>query len=230
MIKAIVTDIEGTTTSLSFVKEVLFPYARAHLAEFVREHAGDAEVRRQLDEVRREIQARSRDEVTMEQVISQLIEWLDEDKKITPLKILQGMIWEEGYARGAFHGHLYPDAMDNLKAWKARGLELYVYSSGSVQAQKLLFSHTEQGDLTPLFSGYFDTRIGGKKEIESYRKIAGQLDREPDTILFLSDSKEELDAAGAAGFHTICLARGDAPDSQAEHREVRNFDEIRLSL
>lgn len=230
MIKAIVTDIEGTTTSLSFVKEVLFPYARAHLAEFVREHAGDAEVRRQLDEVRREIQARSRDEVTMEQVISQLIQWLDEDKKATPLKALQGMIWQEGYERGAFHGHLYPDAVDNLKAWKARGLELYVYSSGSVQAQKLLFSHTEQGDLTPLFSGYFDTRIGGKKEIESYRKIAGQLGHEPGAILFLSDSKEELDAAGAAGFHTICLARGDVSDPETEHRQVRNFDEIRLSL
>jgi enolase-phosphatase E1 len=125
---------------------------------------------------------------------------------------------------------LYPDAVDNLKAWKARGLELYVYSSGSVQAQKLLFSHTEQGDLTPLFSGYFDTRIGGKKEPESYRKIAGQLGYEPDAILFLSDSKEELDAAGAAGFHTIRLVRGDAPDPQAEHRQVRSFDEIRLSL
>jgi enolase-phosphatase E1 len=231
MIKAIVTDIEGTTTSLSFVKDVLFPYARAHMAEFVREHAADAEVRRQLEAVRREIEAGSRgDEVSMERVISQLIQWIDEDKKITPLKMLQGMIWEEGYARGAFYGHLYPDAVDNLRDWKACGLDLYIYSSGSVQAQRLLFSHTEQGDLTPLFSGYFDTRIGGKKEADSYRRIAEQLGHEPDALLFLSDSKEELDAARAAGFNTICLTRDDIPDPQAEHLQVRDFNEIRINL
>ncbi|MGZ8187929.1 MAG: acireductone synthase [Methylosarcina sp.] len=238
MIKAIITDIEGTTTSLSFVKDVLFPYARAHMAEFVQDHVDDAEVKRILEDVRREIDLYScdqvsscaRETVTTDQLIGQLIQWLDQDKKITPLKMLQGMIWEEGYEREAFHGHLYPDAIENLKNWKASGLELYIYSSGSIQAQKLLFSHTEHGDLTPLFSGYFDTRIGGKKESESYRKIAEQLDYAPSTLLFLSDSKEELDAARAAGFHTIWLIREGTPDPQAEHPQVRDFDEISLSL
>lgn len=232
MIKAILTDIEGTTTSLSFVKDVLFPYARAHMAEFVQEHASDAEVMPLLQDVGREIQAASgtHQAVTTAQVIGKLIQWMDEDKKITPLKMLQGMIWEEGYARKSFYGHLYPDAIENLRKWKAFGLELYIYSSGSVQAQKLLFSHTEQGDLTPLFSGYFDTHIGGKKESESYRRIAERLDYDPDTILFLSDSKEELDAARAAGFNTVCLTRSDAPDPQAEHLQVSNFDEISISL
>jgi enolase-phosphatase E1 len=230
MIKAIITDIEGTTTSLSFVKDVLFPYARAHMAEFVHNHADDAEVKRILEDVRKEVSSDALEIVPTDQLIGQLIQWLDQDQKITPLKMLQGMIWEEGYEREAFHGHLYPDAIENLKNWKASGLELYIYSSGSVQAQKLLFSHTEHGDLTPLFSGYFDTRIGGKKESESYLKIAEQLDYAPSTLLFLSDSKEELDAARDAGFRTIWLTREDTPDPQAEHPQVRNFDEISLSL
>lgn len=222
MIKAIVTDIEGTTSSLSFVKDVLFPYARAQIAEFVRAHADEFEVRQLLSDVSKEVGR----ELDAEQALGQLIAWMDQDEKVTPLKALQGLIWEEGYRKGAFTGHVYEDAERNLKAWKARGLRLYIYSSGSVHAQKLLFAHTEYGDLTPWFSGYFDTRIGGKREVESYRRIAEALQTPPGSCLFLSDIKEELDAAKQAGFNTLWLVRDSKPDPQAEHRQVENFDQI----
>ncbi|MDO9423628.1 MAG: acireductone synthase [Methylobacter sp.] len=224
MIKAIVTDIEGTTSSILFVKDVLFPYARANLAGFIRSHENEPQVKTLLEDVGKEVGS----ELSTQQIIAQLILWLDEDKKVTPLKSLQGLIWEAGYRQGDFKGHLYADAAEKLKEWKANGLDLYIYSSGSVYAQKLLFAHTEYGDLTPLFSGYFDTHIGGKKEQQSYRNIAAQLAIPANRLLFLSDIKEELDAAKAAGFQTIWLTRDSAPDPQAEHRQVNSFDQIRV--
>ena len=224
MIKAIVTDIEGTTSSLSFVKDVLFPYARERMAEFLRAHAQEPAVRREIEEVRR-INGQN---LSKAQVAEQLIRWIDEDRKITPLKALQGMIWEDGYRKGDFKGHMYEDAVRNLKQWKAAGIALYVFSSGSVQAQKLLFTHTEYGDLTPLFSGYFDTNIGNKREAASYRKIAEAIGFPPPDMLFLSDIKEELDAALAAGMQTMWLVRDGAPAATAPHRQVRNFDAIAL--
>jgi enolase-phosphatase E1 len=224
MIKAIVTDIEGTTSSILFVKDVLFPYARANLADYVRSHSEDPQVKPLLEDVCKEIGS----ELSVEQITAQLIQWIDDDKKVTPLKSLQGMIWEAGYRQGDFKGHLYPDAAANLKAWKDQGLDLYIYSSGSVYAQKLLFAHTEYGDLTPLFSGYFDTHVGGKKEKQSYDNIAGQLAIPAEQLLFLSDIKEELDAAKAAGFETIWLVRDSTPVPQAEHRQVDSFDQILL--
>lgn len=224
MIKAIITDIEGTTSSILFVKDVLFPYARANLADYVRSHADDPQVKPLLGDVCKEVGS----ELSTEQIITQLIQWIDEDKKATPLKSLQGLIWEAGYRQGDFNGHLYPDAAANLKAWKDQGLDLYIYSSGSVYAQKLLFSHTEYGDLTPLFSGYFDTHIGGKKEQQSYDNIAAQLAIPANRLLFLSDIKEELDAAKAAGFQTVWLTRDSTPDPQAEHRQVNSFDQINV--
>ena len=224
MIKAIVTDIEGTTSSLSFVKDVLFPYARANLADFIRRHKDESLVKKLLDDTCKEIGT----ELDTEQLIAQLIQWIAEDKKVTPLKSLQGLIWEAGYQKGDFKGHVYPDAAAYLKTWKAKGLDLYVYSSGSVYAQKLLFANTEYGDLTPLFSGYFDTHIGGKKEQGSYHKIAKQIGIPATQILFLSDIKEELDAAKAAGFQTLWLIRDSTPDPQSEHHQVRSFDSIAL--
>jgi len=222
MIKAVVTDIEGTTSSLSFVKEVLFPYARAHLADFVRSHEHDAAVKALLEDAAREAGMAP----VTELIITQLQTWIDEDNKATSLKSLQGLIWEAGYRQGDFNGHVYPDAAENLKAWKARGLDLYVYSSGSVYAQKLLFAHTEYGDLTPLFSGYFDTHIGGKRETAAYAKIAEQLGLPAQQIIFLSDIKEELDAARDAGFATVWLIREGLLDPKAEHRQVSSFDAI----
>lgn len=224
MIKAIVTDIEGTTSSLSFVKEVLFPYARAKLADYVRRHKDEPQVKTLLEDACKEAGA----ELDTGQLITQLIQWIDQDKKVTPLKSLQGLIWEAGYQKGDFKGHVYPDAAAYLKTWKAKGLDLYIYSSGSVHAQKLLFAHTEYGDLTPLFSGYFDTHTGGKKERESYCHIAEQLGIPAHQILFLSDIKEELDAARKAGFKTIWLTRDSAPDSRAEHPQVNNFYQISI--
>jgi enolase-phosphatase E1 len=224
MTKAILTDIEGTTSSLSFVKDVLFPYARAHMLEFVHEHAHEPPVREQLDHVRRLAEA----PLTDADVIAQLLRWIDEDKKITPLKTLQGMIWEAGYRHGDYRGHVYEDAARNLKKWNAEGLQLYVFSSGSVFAQKLIFGNSEKGDLTPLFSGYFDTTIGNKRDVAAYRKIAESIDLPVGEILFLSDIKEELDAARAAGMQTIQLVRDDAIDDNAAHRQVQSFDEIRI--
>lgn len=223
MAKVILTDIEGTTSSLSFVKDVLFPYARERMAEFLRQHAQETAVRKELDEVRR----LSGKNLNDPEVIEQLIRWIDEDKKITPLKSLQGMIWEDGYKKGDFKGHMYEDAVRHLKLWKQAGIRLYVFSSGSVHAQKLLFAHTEYGDLTPLFSGYFDTTLGNKREAESYRKIAAVIGAPPGDILFLSDIREELDAARATGMQVAWLARDGATDPGAAHRQVRNFDEIR---
>lgn len=223
MIQVILTDIEGTTSSLSFVKDVLFPYSRQRLAEFVHQHAQTPKVRQQLEEVSRVTgQTLSTDEI-----IQQLIRWIDEDKKITPLKALQGMIWEEGYKKGDFKGHIYEDALHHLKKWQQSGKQLYVFSSGSVYAQKLLFAHTAYGDLTPLFSGYFDTTIGNKREAEAYHKIAAAIGKAANEILFLSDIKEELDAARTAGMQTTWLVR-DGSNESVTHPQAKNFDEIAL--
>ncbi|TPQ24299.1 acireductone synthase [Methylomonas koyamae] len=224
MIEAIVTDIEGTTSSLSFVKDVLFPYARQHLPAFVAEHCADPEVKALLDDANR----LAGGQLEQAALIEQFIAWIDADQKITPLKSLQGLIWLDGYQNGDFTGHVYPDAVRNLGAWQERGLKLYVYSSGSVQAQKLLFGYSDFGDLTPLFSGYFDTRIGGKREAESYRKIADELGLPAAQILFLSDIKEELDAARIAGFATRWLVRDQTADAGADHPQAADFDAIRF--
>lgn len=222
MTKTILTDIEGTTSSLSFVKDVLFPYTRERMAEYVRQHAQEFSVKKELEEVRQ----LSGKNLNNSEIIEQLIRWIDEDKKITPLKSLQGMIWENGYKKGDFKGHVYEDAARNLKKWKQAGLKLYVFSSGSVQAQKLLFAHTDYGDLTPLFSGYFDTTIGNKREANSYRKIAESIGIPPGEILFLSDIREELDAARSAGMPVTWLLRDGALNPNATLRQVQNFDEI----
>lgn len=224
MIKAIVTDIEGTTSSLSFVKDVLFPYARAHLPDFIRNHQAQAEIKPLLAEAK-QIAGGELDE---EALIAQFIHWIDTDQKITPLKSLQGLIWLEGYRNGDFTGHVYEDAVRNLRNWFGLDYKLYVYSSGSVQAQKLLFGHSDYGDLTPLFSGYFDTHIGGKRESDSYQRIAAELGLPAEQILFLSDIKDELDAARQAGFATCWLVREQAPECSAEHVQVSDFDGIHL--
>ena len=224
MIRAIVTDIEGTTSSLSFVKDVLFPYAAEKLPAYVRSHASQPAVREQLDAVREIIGGKPDDEV----VVGRLLRWIAEDQKITPLKALQGIVWEEGYRRGDFQGHVYEDAADRLRAWHQAGVRLFVYSSGSVAAQKLLFAHTAYGDLTPLFEGYFDTRIGHKREAESYARIREQIGVSGEQILFLSDIPEELDAAREAGLETSCLAREGRPSGDIGHPVVADFSEIDL--
>jgi enolase-phosphatase E1 len=224
MIRAIVTDIEGTTSSLSFVKDVLFPYARQRIGAFVREQAAQPGVRAQLAAVSTAVGRTLTDDAA----VAQLIRWIDEDQKITPLKTLQGMIWEAGYRNGAFQGHVYEDAARRLREWKDQGLALYVFSSGSVHAQKLLFGYSAFGDLTPLFSGYFDTTIGAKRETGAYRHIAESLGLPAGEILFLSDIREELDAAQAVGLHTCWLVRDGAAPANPPHPVARNFSEITL--
>lgn len=212
MIRVILTDIEGTTSSISFVHEVLFPYANDHIAAFVRDgHEDNPAIREQLAAVA-SVSGVAGDDI--EGLIAVLQGWIREDRKETSLKALQGMLWEHGYEEGAFRGHVYADAAEYLQRWHDRGLRLYVYSSGSVKAQKLIFGYSEAGDLTPFFSGYFDTRIGAKREPESYRNILAELGVEPGTVLFLSDVEAELDAAEAAGMRTAWLVReGDLPDT-----------------
>ena len=222
MIKAIITDIEGTTSSISFVHDVLFPYARQHIADFVREHAEDAHVSPHLNDVRVSVGK----DLDIEGIIHQLHDWIDADAKVMPLKALQGLIWEKGYKHGDFKSHMYPDAVENLKKWHAQGIRLFVYSSGSVYAQQLLFGHTEFGDLNNLFEGYFDTRIGGKKEVQSYETILKEIRLNGQQVMFLSDIEAELAAASATGIHTYWLIREGQTNSNAAFKQVSTFDDI----
>jgi enolase-phosphatase E1 len=219
---AILTDIEGTTSSIRFVHDVLFPYAKAALPDFLRKHHGDPGVAEPLEETRGEI---GDPEADLERVIETLLSWIDEDRKATPLKALQGLVWEHGYRAGDFTGHVYDDAVRGLRRWHDAGIPLYVYSSGSTKAQQLLFGHSDAGDLTPVFAGYFDTRVGHKREKASYAATAESIGRRPREILFLSDVVEELDAAAAAGMRTIQVVRDEAI-VQGGHRIVHDFDEI----
>lgn len=223
MMRAVLTDIEGTTSSLAFVKDVLFPYARERIGGFVSAHAGEPEVAAQLDALR---EYTGEPDAGVDRLAGQLIRWIDEDRKLTPLKALQGLLWEQGYRTGDLQGHVYEDAAQALRRWHEQGLRLYVYSSGSVRAQRLLFAHTPFGDLTPLFDGFFDTRMGDKRESASYRRIAGEVGLAPDQMLFLSDVEAELDAARAAGMRTGWLVRDAAPEPNARHPQARDFTEI----
>ena len=216
MIEAVVTDIEGTVGPLSYVRQVMFPWARSRLRSHVLEH------REILDEVRR-LAGVTEDEAA----ITALERWSDEDRKVTPLKTLQGLIWEQGFRSGELRAALYPDVAPVLRAWNARGLRLFVFSSGSAQAQRLYFGHSEAGDLTPLFRGYFDTTTGPKQESSSYQAIAGAIGVPADRVLFLSDVAGELDAAARAGMHVIGLAREGAPPVGA-HPTAASFEEIRI--
>ena len=203
---AVVTDIEGTTSSIAFVKDVLFPFARKHLVEYVATHGDAPTVRQCLSDARTLAGEPGLDDVS---TVALLQRWLDEDRKATPLKTLQGLIWADGYARGEIKGHVHSDAARALREWHSKGLRLYVYSSGSIAAQRLIFGYSVEGDLTPVFSGYFDTTTGPKVEAPSYTKIAQALELPPGDILFLSDNTAELDAAKQAGFRTAALDRGE---------------------
>jgi len=220
---AIITDIEGTTSRISFVTEVLFPYARQHLPAFVRSQQHQPEVAQELAAVRQQLQAPDAD---IEQCIKALLGWLDADQKITPLKSLQGMIWRAGYEQGHFTGHVYPDVIAQLQAWHAKGIRLYIYSSGSVAAQQLLFKYSDAGDLTPLFSGYFDTHIGAKRELASYAAILQQLQLPPTQVLFLSDVVAELDPARQLGIATVQLIR--EQQTAANHPIAHDFYQIEV--
>jgi enolase-phosphatase E1 len=223
-IKAVVTDIEGTTSSISFVHDVLFPYASRKLADFVHAHQDEVEVRQLLLETRNEA---GEPDADIDRTIEILLQWIQQDRKATPLKALQGLIWEQGFNNGDFTGHVYEDAARNLQAWHQSGIELYVYSSGSVHAQQLLFGHSDAGNLLHLFKGYFDTNVGHKREVASYQAIAESIGLPAEQILFLSDIVEELDAARDAGMQTIQLVRDDNVIT-GSHVIAHDFDQIVL--
>lgn len=197
--RVVLLDIEGTTAPISFVHQVLFPYARTHLPKLVAEQAHDPVVHAELEEI-----ARLAPGVPP---MEQLTRWMDEDAKVGPLKALQGIVWGQGYQRGELIASLYPDVVPALEAWSKAGLTLAVYSSGSEPAQKLIYGHTQQGDVTPLFSRFFDLRVGGKKDETSYRNILLETGWKPEDVLFLSDVTAELDAAADAGLQVCQIAR-----------------------
>ncbi|MZR61862.1 acireductone synthase [Alcanivorax sp. DP30] len=224
MIKAIVTDIEGTTSSISFVKEVLFPYAAREFPAFLAAHWDEPAIREQVMAAAQESGLQLNDPVSASALFQQ---WIAEDRKATPLKTLQGMIWKHGYQNGDYTAHLYPDTAAALRQWKAQGLDLYVYSSGSIAAQKLFFGFSDDGDLTALFSGYFDTTSGHKQETRSYHNIQQAIGLPATRLLFLSDVEAELDAAADAGYHTIRLDR-EGSQGESKHTVVSAFNEIEL--
>lgn len=203
-IRAIVTDIEGTTTPIAFVHQVLFPYARERLAAFVAAHSGDAAVAAALADARA---LGGVPDASTDETVVLLLSWIDEDRKAGPLKLLQGMIWRQGYEAGVLKGLVYPDAAAMLRRWHDRDLRLFVYSSGSEEAQKLIFGYSDQGDLTPLFEGFFDTRIGGKLDTASYEAIARAAEMPAGEVLFLSDHAGEIAAARAAGMQCVQIDR-----------------------
>ncbi|MGQ0800628.1 MAG: acireductone synthase [Pseudomarimonas sp.] len=226
----ILTDIEGTTSSISFVKDVLFPYARAALPGFVRQHGQNPEVRKWLDVAARDLPSDCAADDTA--IVALLQSWIDADRKHTALKALQGLLWQDGYASGEYRAHVYADASKALQDWHAAGHRLYVYSSGSVVAQRMFFAHSEAGDLLPLFSGHYDTEIGNKRDADSYSRIAIDLQAAPEQVIFLSDVVEELDAARSAGMQTVLVDRRDdypvarGGEATHGHRRIESFAEI----
>ena len=222
-VRAVLLDIEGTTSAIAFVKDTLFPFAERAMAGFLRDPANAAALAPILAETR----ALTHGENASQDPEATLRGWMARDEKVTPLKALQGMIWRQGFEAGQLRGHLWPDVAPCLRTWAAHGIALRIYSSGSVEAQRLLFAHSEAGDLTPLLSGFDDTRTGPKRDPASYAAIAAAAATPPAGTLFLSDVAEELDAAAAAGMQVCQLVRpadGTAPSGR--HPAAATFPEV----
>ena len=235
---AVVLDIEGTTTPTSFVYDALFPYARANLRRYLREHAHSPEVREATRLLRAEHAGDGQiapdwDESTPEARLESLVnylEWLmDRDRKSSGLKVIQGHVWKRGYADGTLRGQVYDDVRPAFERWKAAGITLAIYSSGSVLGQQLLFSHSNAGDLTQLITHYFDTGVGSKRSPQSYSHIAGALGLPAEAVLFVTDAVPEIDAARSAGFRTcLCVRDTGTETPRVDTTVVRTFDEIAL--
>jgi enolase-phosphatase E1 len=223
-VRFVLLDIEGTVAPISFVHEVLFPHARLHMEAFLRSHWNDptvASARGMLN------QPTDFSELSLRSVTNELAELMDRDAKSTPLKMLQGMIWEHGYRAGLFQSPVFPDVEPAMRRWTAAGKTVAIYSSGSVAAQKVFFQHTTAGDLTPLLSAFFDTTTGPKKSADSYRAIASKLNGSPAQMLFVSDIREELQAAADTGMTAVLAVRpGNAAVNSGPFRSVQNFDEL----
>ena len=207
MVRYILMDIEGTVISAAFVREILFPFAKHRFAPFLHERRHDPDVLRWTTVCQDAIEHETGTRPAYEELPVMLTGWIDQDRKQAGLKALQGMIWDEGYRQRAFVPELYGDVLPALTQWRARGIRLGIYSSGSEQAQRLLFAHTNAGDVTSLFEHFFDTSVGEKKTTSSYRTISEQIGLPPHRILFLSDAEGELDAATLAGFRIAHIVR-----------------------
>ncbi|MBU6340041.1 MAG: acireductone synthase [Bacteroidetes bacterium] len=221
----ILTDIEGTSTSVAFVYEVLFPYFKAQVANYAEKNAAAPEWQHILHAVNETVVSEGGQRLDPHGMVDQLIRWTEADRKHPALKTAQGLVWDAAYRSGVLKGHVYPDVKPALERWRQAGLNLGVYSSGSVAAQKLLFGFSMDGNLLPFFSNYFDTKVGGKRDSKSYMEIARQIGLPPNEILFLSDVEAELDAAAEAGLHTIQLLRPGTP-AGTRHRTAASFDDI----
>ncbi|MFC9294519.1 acireductone synthase [Streptomyces sp. NPDC057011] len=226
-VDAVVLDIEGTTSATGFVVDVLYPYARERFGALLAERAGEPEVARALALVRAELGEPDAGPARIERALNA---WLDEDRKVTPLKTLQGVLWAEGFARGELVSHFYADVVPVLRRWHASGVRLYVYSSGSVAAQRAWFAHSPEGDLSDLVSGWYDTENAGPKQhAGSFRTIASGTGIPADRLLFLSDRVGELDAARAAGWRAVGVRRPGEPyyeQGVQDHTEARTFEDI----
>jgi enolase-phosphatase E1 len=241
-LRAIVLDIEGTTTPVSFVYDTLFPYARNHLRRYLEAHGESPGCRSLLSRLRFEHDADARDagdapvwdETTAAARLDSIVGyvgWLmDRDRKSPALKDVQGHIWQEGYETGELVGQLFDDVAPALRRWHDHGIAAGIFSSGSGLAQKLLFRHSSAGDLTPLLRWHFDTSVGSKTDPESYRRIASTLDTPPSSILFLSDAVRELEAARTAGMRTVLTLRPGnvAPPVGHGHSTIRSFEDLRF--
>ncbi|GAB3109849.1 acireductone synthase [Streptomyces calidiresistens] len=226
--EVVVLDVEGTTGSAAHVREVLFPFARKRLADFLAHDAEDALVRAVVEAVRRET---GRPGLDREGALEALTRWADEDAKVAPLKTVQGRIWAEGYARGELHGHVYPEVPGVLRRWRADGIRIFSYSSGSVTAQRDWYRHTEHGDLTPLFRGMFDLEnVGPKDRSASYHALLARFGPLSVPPVLLSDAGAELDAAAGAGWRTIGVRRPGDPRGRVVpgHPTVPDLDRARL--
>lgn len=219
---ALLLDVEGTTTPPAFVYEVLFPYSRSHLPRFVRESARTGALEPEL----RELERAAGRSLSREAAVSELVGLIESDSKVPVLKSIQGKIWSVAYRRGDVRGALYDDVAPALRRWRAQGVRLYIYSSGSTLSQRLLFEHSTAGDLTPLLAGYFDTGMGPKLESRSYAQIATRTGVRRHRILFVSDTAAELDAAQAAGLRTTLCARESDHVPSLDHPVIRSFDEL----
>lgn len=234
-IRGVVLDIEGTTTPIAFVHDVLFSYARTHVKDYLAKHAEADDVRKDVGLLREEHAADTRNgneppplTTALESVVS-YVNWLiDLDRKSTGLKSLQGKIWHEGYSDGTLRSQVFPDVPPALARLRTAGLTISIFSSGSVLAQQLLFAHTEAGDLTSFISNYFDTSVGKKSEAESYRRISETMGFPPHELLFISDVVSELAAAREAGMKTLLAIRpGNQPqESAAQYETIESFDQL----
>jgi enolase-phosphatase E1 len=236
-VRALLLDIEGTTTPISFVYDVLFPHARRHLDEYLAARAGSAALATivamlrdewSADQVRGEIENVAKPSLDDVASVASHLTWLmDRDRKSPALKRVQGEIWETGYRNGELRAQVFNDVPPAFARWSSADMTLAIYSSGSVLAQRLLFGHSEMGDLTPFIDQYFDTAVGAKRASESYERIARVLAATPAEVLFISDVDQELDAATRAGMRVLMCARpGNAVQRSSVGPTIRSFDEV----